>query len=371
MTVCLAVVTTLISAVGASARDTYDVNLPAGTVIPVVLDQELGSGSSHKGQQFSATVKTDGESTYSGLPEGTQVQGHVTVAQPKEGDNPGVLDLSFDDIRFPDGSTYRVDGSLYSLDAKSVKRDENGRLVAKTSGKKSKMTYVGYGAGAGLLMALLSNHSTSKVLQDVIIGAGLGYLAAGLDKSDRKPHDVKLDSGSEFGVRLESRFATNTVSGHSPGRSASHASQSTTVTQAVYQREDSTPVVMIGDQAVEFGSQKPVVNKGVMMVPVADVLRAADVPFAYMSGKSGIVTRGDSGRAQLKVGSRVVILDGGKRVRLDAPAQKMAGELYVPLRFLEVVTNRKLIWDAATKTAILEDASDSESNSGQPSPSST
>lgn len=337
-----------------SAAD-YDVSLPGGTVIPVTLDKQLGSDSSHKGEKFTATVKTGENATYSGLPEGTQVEGHVTLAEPKQGDDPGVLDLAFDAIRMPDGSSHALAGSLYALDSKSVKRDEDGRLVATSSGKKNKMTYVGYGAGAGLLLALLSDHSTSKALQDIILGAGLGYLAGSLDKSDRKPHDVNLKAGTEFGVRVEKTFALNS-SAPRPDHHSTGGSPTATVTPAVYEHSGTAPAVMIDDQLVEFSSAEPVVKGGVMLVPAAEVLRAAGVPFAFTARERGIVARGSAGRAELKLGSRIVMLEGGRRIRLDAPAQRISGELYVPLRFLEVATDKKVHWDAATKTAILEDA---------------
>ena len=174
--------------------------ISAGTVLPVKLDRELKSNDNQKGDKFTATLKSDAAKSL-GMPEGTVVEGTVNEARPKEGDNPGVLDISFQRLRFPDGKAYSIVGSSIGLDNKSVSTDKNGRIVAKKSAKNNRLTYVGYGAGAGLLVSVLSGGKLH--LENIALGGALGYLAGALEKNKKQPHDVDLKEGTEVGVRLD------------------------------------------------------------------------------------------------------------------------------------------------------------------------
>ena len=103
---------------------------------------------------------------------------------------------------FPDGREVKLKGSLIGLDSKNVTTDKSGRLIAKKGHKTDRLTYVGYGAGAGLLIGVITNQK--GVLKDTAIGAGLGYLFGALQKDhSKKVSDVALKSGTEMGVRLD------------------------------------------------------------------------------------------------------------------------------------------------------------------------
>ncbi|MBC8064549.1 MAG: hypothetical protein H7Y17_06950 [Chlorobia bacterium] len=173
-----------------------------GTVIPVILDKELSSMDSNAGDKFTATVRSSG-SDYAGLPAGTKIQGVVVSAKPKEGRNPGMLELDFRRAVLPDGRSMAIDGSLIGLDANSVERRENGTYVAKTSKKDDRIVYAGYGAGAGLLVGLL----TKKPLEGAVLGGVLGYLFGEVQRNQERAADVTLKSGTEFGVRLDRDLA--------------------------------------------------------------------------------------------------------------------------------------------------------------------
>ena len=169
-----------------------------GTVIPVILDQELSSTDSRNGDRFTATVKSTG-SDYAGLPSGTKIQGRVATVRAKEGRNPGMLELDFNRVILPDGRTMAIDGSLMSLDSNSVERKEDGTFVAKSSRKDDRLVYAGYGAGAGLLVGLL----TKRPLEGAILGGVLGYLFGEVQRNNQQAADVRLARGTEFGVRLD------------------------------------------------------------------------------------------------------------------------------------------------------------------------
>lgn len=177
--------------------------MDSGTVIPFKLNQRLTSNDSAPGDKFTATLDTGGASNYSGLPKGAVLEGHVDVARAKSGTTPGVLGLAFDRVRMPDGQLYGVSGSLIGLDSKYVDND-NGRLVAKSSAQKDNLKYVGYGAGGGALVALLTD---GNVLSNSLIGAALGFLYGEIQKDPSKANNVALDQGSLFGVRLTNDLA--------------------------------------------------------------------------------------------------------------------------------------------------------------------
>jgi hypothetical protein len=169
--------------------------LAANTVIPVVLNDTLSSRDSRVGDTFTANVDTKGSNAYMGLPEGTVVEGHVNAVKEKNGGTPGVLGLSFDRFRFPDGRTVNIDGSLIGLDSKSVD-NRDGRLIARKSSNRD-TKYVGIGAGAGALVALATK---GNVITTAIIGGALGYLYDQQQGKDAR--NVNLQSGAQFGVVL-------------------------------------------------------------------------------------------------------------------------------------------------------------------------
>jgi len=174
--------------------------LSSGTVVPVRLDQNLSSEHSMKGDTFTATVR----SGYLGLPEGTRVQGVVRSAVVKTKKKPGVLVLEFTRILSPNGNRTNIDGSPVGLDSKSVTTGAKGRIVAKSGVKNKRLTYVGYGAGAGALVALLGGGK--RILEDAAIGAALGYLVGSLEKGgNKRPNNVTLKEGTSMGVLLHKK----------------------------------------------------------------------------------------------------------------------------------------------------------------------
>lgn len=182
--------------VGSFAAMASTVTLSAGNVIPVNLDSRLTSDHSQKGDRFTATV----QSGYLNLPKGTKVQGVVQRVSAKTDSQPGMIVLAFTGITLPNGTRYTLDGSPTSLDPKSV-TTKNGRLVATPGTKNKRLTYVGYGAGAGVLYSVL--HGGRDILKDTLIGAGAGLLGGAFEKgSSNQKNNVLLQPGSKMGVLL-------------------------------------------------------------------------------------------------------------------------------------------------------------------------
>lgn len=182
--------------------------LSAGTVIPFTLDKALNSKTANVGDTFTAMIDTKNDAHYQDMPKGTVLEGRVDVARAKDGDTPGVLGLEFDRVRLPNGNVYPISGALIGLDSKSVE-NLNGRLTAKPGSRNDNLTYIGYGAGGGVLMAILTK---GNILTSALIGGALGLLLGEIQKNPGQSREVDLAAGSPFGVRLtrDLEFRTRT-----------------------------------------------------------------------------------------------------------------------------------------------------------------
>jgi len=384
---------------GASAQS-RPVSLDAGAVLPVKLDDALSSKNSRKGDTFTATIRNDTDTEYYRLPTGTRVEGVVRDARSQKDKDPGVLDLEFRRLRFPDGKSYAIEGSLIGLDNKSVEKRSDGRLVAKPGHKTDRLTYVGYGAGAGLIVGLLTKHG----LEDTVIGGGLGYLFGSLQKGGSEPRDVSLKQGTELGVRLDRqitlanygsqddynnyrnrndgalnpndgtrnrsddpryhrtdgdtdsnfryrRDATNTR----PGQDRRDERFPSDLRNSDRDRTNTTEIgMLIGDRDVTFVSTaRPFMSKGIVMLPVRPVLDAAHIPFSYDAPNQQVRGTGDGGSVRMALNSSIAVVDGSRRVNLGAPAQRLNGTLYVPMRFFNLVTGREVTYDSGSRTVIM------------------
>ncbi len=174
------------------------------TVIPVKLDQELSSNESRVGDKFTASLDST-TGVYGNLPGGTKIEGRVVTAKRQDGTEPGMLELSFDRIVLPNGQSEEMSGTLIDLKDKGIKPDADGRLVATGKSKDNRGVYAGYGAGAGLIVGLLGGNTTTKGnVTKALLGGLLGLGAGELERSQsRKPSNVSLKPGAQFGVRLD------------------------------------------------------------------------------------------------------------------------------------------------------------------------
>ena len=173
------------------------VTLSRGTVLPVVLNQNLSSDHSFPGDHFTANVKDNGM----GLPNGTTVEGVVKSTRVKTDSKPGTLSLAFTRLVLPDGKSYPIDGSPIGLDDKSV-TTVHGHLRAKPGVKDQRLTYIGYGAGAGFVIGLLGG--SNRVVEKTAIGGAIGYLASALAGGNKhKTNNVLLKSGTTIGLKME------------------------------------------------------------------------------------------------------------------------------------------------------------------------
>ena len=371
--------------VGAQSRPRVE-RLDSGTVIPVRLNNELSSKYSRRGDKFTATLRSETEQEGYGFPVGTKIEGVVRAARPRQDKDPGMLELDFRKVRLPDGRSYVIQGALIGLDNKSVSKGRDGRLIAKSQHRTDRLTYVGYGAGVGLIVGLL----TKKPLEDAAVGAGLGYLYGALQKGDKNDaRDVVLRIGTELGVRLDHSLSTAgyrrggsnsaeevdtvDISGSGPagrldrsrkgqGNQERDADLTDHSTGDITEEEIG---VLVSDDNVRFDSTaRPLIIRNVVMIPAIPVLKAAHVKTNYDSSRQSLTATTIEGNARISANSRVAVVKdkqtGSRRVRLETAAQLLNGTLYVPMRFLELATGNVVRWDASSRTVVMSGATQKE-----------
>lgn len=191
--------------------------IPLGTVIPVALDTALSSATNNVGDAFGVTVN----STHNGdaeFPIGTRIAGVLVGVQRADAGEPGILDLSFREAWLPDGTRVTLDGSLISLDDKSVTRSADGRLVATVeSDSGDRMKMIGIGAGAGLLIGKLLDEN---VIVGGLLGAAAGYFYNQYTRDQVRPTDVAVKPGTVFGVQMDRDVTYNALSTYIAARAA-------------------------------------------------------------------------------------------------------------------------------------------------------
>lgn len=325
-------------------RNTYAnynrTGLPAGTVIPVRLDNSLSSKEASRGDKFTATVIRGSDDA--GLPEGTRIEGTVREANPSSDGRPGSLDVDFQRIMYPEGGTQAITASLYSLSGKTLNRAD-GRLVATADKGKDRLKFIGIGAGAGLLIGTLTKQNS---ILSALLGAGAGYLYNEVGNKP-KPGDVNLKEGQEFGVRLDRQLAFNSQvrgyyrkGGVSQGSDTGDRGNSSAYADQVR--------VMVDGRPIRFSSSnRPYIRNGAVFVPLAAMGNELNFDYRYDSRSRTIYSRGDDVRATL--GSRNATV-GGQRRTMPTAAEQRNGVTFVPLQFISWAADRTVGWDEASGT---------------------
>lgn len=184
------------------------ISVPAGAVVPVTLDSSLSSATARQGATFTATVSSErlGDSEF---PPGSKIQGIIAESRPREGDNPGVLDLDFRSVLLPDGRRVPIQGSLISLDNDSVTTTTQGRIMAKntSSSKGGRVKAIGIGAAAGFVLGRVLDQNE---LITAVLGAAGGYLYD-RSKNRNQASEAMLAEGTKLGVRLTGPVAYSDV----------------------------------------------------------------------------------------------------------------------------------------------------------------
>src|SRR5687768_3108206 len=157
--------------------------VPEGSVIIVRTATALESSTARQGQTFETvvtdTVRVD---NFTVIPAGSRIRGVIVGAQAATRQQSGAIDVRFDRLTLPNGSSVALSGRLTSTDAaerRQIESDPDARVVL-----------VGGRTGVGAAIAGASGGASG------ILGALGGLLSQG--------SDVRLPAGTPLAVQLES-----------------------------------------------------------------------------------------------------------------------------------------------------------------------
>jgi len=170
-----------------------------GQRIRVRIENRISSKESQPGDRFSTKV-TEPVYSHTGIiviPAGSRITGKIdSVKRAQKNGKPGEIDVSFIQIKLPNGTTRKINGSLASLDSKGAKSDNEGTVSADKM-KHRKIIFIGGGGVGGAVLGGIIGGGKGALIGG-IIGAGTGLLGGKI----KKGKEVKVKSGTEFGVVL-------------------------------------------------------------------------------------------------------------------------------------------------------------------------
>ncbi|MGH9419165.1 MAG: peptidoglycan-binding domain-containing protein, partial [Thermoanaerobaculia bacterium] len=169
----------------ATASAQSRVVLPTGSVIIVRTTTPLQSASARTGQTFETNVEESiGVDEYTVIPAGSRIRGSVTLATPATRQQSGVIEVVFDRLTLPNGSTFLINGKLTSTDSaerRQIESDPNAHVVL-----------VGERGGIG---AAIAGAGSSRSTNNIFAALG-GLLSEG--------RDVSVPVGTPLAVQLQS-----------------------------------------------------------------------------------------------------------------------------------------------------------------------
>lgn len=177
--------------------------IQAGRTLRVRLNGGLDSETARRGDTFTSTV-VDPVYSRNGvlvIPQSSTVTGRVTdVTRAGSGGEPASLDVSFTSLRLPNGTRRSINGSLTDLSEKRGESNDEGGVSAQ-KGSNRNVRFIGGGAGGGALIGAMAGGG-----KGALIGGAIGAVAGVVGKEVKKGNEVKVKSGTEFGVLLNRSF---------------------------------------------------------------------------------------------------------------------------------------------------------------------
>jgi hypothetical protein len=175
----------------AAVTPTSNMALPTGAVLSATLDQALGTGISHAGDAFYATVSntlyaSDGSIV---VPAGAKIMGRVTALNASNNAaDPALIRLDFQSLQ--------MNGRTYPLAAQLISAPAAERTTSSMSNaEKTKQIVIGGAVGAAI-GGLLSKGELDKI----VIGGAIGA-AAGSVVSLGNTVNATLPAGSQMTVQ--------------------------------------------------------------------------------------------------------------------------------------------------------------------------
>lgn len=171
----------------------------AGRTLRVRLNGGLDSETARKGDTFTATV-VDPVYSRNGvlvIPQASTVLGRVTgVSRAGRNGEPASIDVRFTSLTLPNRSRHPINGSLTDLSEKRGESNNEGGVSAQKGGNRN-ARFIGGGAGGGALIGAMAGGG-----KGMLIGGAIGAATGAVGKEVKKGNEVKVKSGTEFGVLL-------------------------------------------------------------------------------------------------------------------------------------------------------------------------
>lgn len=318
-----------------ASAETY--SLSKNDVIPVTFDHDYTSAKARVGDTVTVTVESNPE-----LPNGTQFLGHINQASSADAQNNGSLEITFDAVKFPNGTEVPVSAVPIPLDKKYTSKEKDGRYVGKAT--ISKGSAVGAGALGGLLIGSLLHKPFEGTFLGTLIGIVVGETNSG-------PQQAVLKQGQEAGAYILQTVALSDdphqavigagqvpISGDQPTVPAVSNDPNN---DAPMNPVDGTGTVqpsqlIVNGTQLSFSSENPAFLIGdTVMVPLAESVKQLNLQ--ETDGADYVYI--DSGRHTLRLdkGTNTYRLDG-KSGTLKATPTIKDGKVYVPIDVFIMVT---------------------------------
>lgn len=188
---------------GTIAVSAQDYKIDTGERIRVRLEDKITSKTSQVGDRFSTKVT---EPVYSStgvivIPNGSTITGVIDAVKPAEkGGKPGTIDVSFVEVRLPNGVVRSINGSLTNLDAEDAKSDPEGTASGDKM-KNRKVIFIGGGGAGGALIGAAIGGGKGAV-----IGGIAGAIGGLIGERVTKGEEAEVKAGTEFGVYINRPF---------------------------------------------------------------------------------------------------------------------------------------------------------------------
>ncbi|REJ76375.1 MAG: LysM peptidoglycan-binding domain-containing protein [Acidobacteria bacterium] len=171
----------------------------AGERVRVRLENKLSSKISQVGDRFTTKVVEPVYSTTGVvvIPEGSSIIGRVDAVEPaKKGGKPGSIDVTFIEIRLPNGSSKAINGSLTNLDTDDAKSDPEGTASGDRMEHRKVIFIGGGGAGGAVIGAAIGGG------KGALIGGIAGAIGGLIGEKLTKGEEAEVKAGTEFGVYM-------------------------------------------------------------------------------------------------------------------------------------------------------------------------
>jgi hypothetical protein len=145
--------------------------LPEGTVLRVLLDQELSTLGTQPGSMFSGRMLENvTKNGHVVIPMGATVLGRVVSVTPgKRFHGPAAIRLRPDEVDLPDGTRYFMHAEVYDMSArKNAKTDDEGNIVTKDHTERTMAEGAASAGGGAATGALVGG------VPGAIVGAAIG-----------------------------------------------------------------------------------------------------------------------------------------------------------------------------------------------------